>query len=60
MKTDVRHGMCGICPAGCFVTATIGEGRLEKVEPREGHPLGMICRIGRSSPEIVHDPDRLL
>jgi cysteine desulfurase NifS len=60
INTDVRHGICGICPAGCFVTATIREGRFEKVEPRDGHPLGMICRIGRSSAEIVHDPDRLL
>lgn len=31
-----------------------------RVEPQADHPLGMICRIGRHSPEIVHDPDRLL
>lgn len=58
--TETRHGLCGICPAGCFVTATLEDGRLVKVEPQEGNPLGMICRIGRHSPEIVHDPDRLL
>jgi anaerobic selenocysteine-containing dehydrogenase len=23
------------------------------------HPLGVLCRIGRASPQIVHDPDRL-
>ena len=55
-----RDGLCGICPAGCFVTATFENDRLVRVEPQEGHPLGMICRIGRHSPEIVHDPDRLL
>ena len=55
-----RDGICGICPAGCFVTATFDNDRLVRVEPQEGHPLGMICRIGRHSPEIVHDPDRLL
>ena len=55
-----RDGLCGICPAGCFVTATLAEGRLLRVEPQAGHPLGMLCRIGEHSPEIVHDPDRLL
>ena len=58
--TETRHGLCGICPAGCFVTATLEDGRLVKVEPQEGNRLGMICQIGRHSPEIVHDPDRLL
>ncbi len=58
--SETRHGLCGICPAGCFVTATLEDGRLVRVEPQKGHPLGMICRIGRHSPEIVNDPDRLL
>ncbi|MBJ6726298.1 IscS subfamily cysteine desulfurase [Geomesophilobacter sediminis] len=56
----VTNGLCGICPAGCFVTVTLENGRLVRVEPREGHPLGMICRIGSRAPEIVHDPDRVL
>lgn len=29
------------------------------VEPLEDHPLGITCRIGDQSPQIVHDPDRL-
>ncbi|BCS52711.1 IscS subfamily cysteine desulfurase [Geobacter sp. SVR] len=57
---EVRHGMCGICPAGCFVTVTLENGHLVQVEPQQDHPLGMICRIGRTSPQLVHDPDRLL
>jgi cysteine desulfurase NifS len=60
IPTPTRDGLCGICPAGCFVTATVTDGKLTRVEPRDGHPLGMICHIGRHSPEIVHDPDRLL
>ncbi len=60
MASEIRHALCGICPAGCFVTATLEKGRLVTVEPMEGHPLGMVCHIGRHSPEIVHDPDRLL
>src|SRR5665213_3369963 len=58
--TETRNGLCGSWPAGCFVTATLEDGRLVKVEPQEGNRLGMICQIGRHSPEIVHDPDRLL
>ena len=57
---ETRDGLCGICPAGCFITATLAAGRLVAVEPQQGHPLGMLCRIGSHSPEIVHDPDRLL
>ena len=57
---ETRNGLCGICPAGCFITATLENGRLLRVEPQAGHPLGILCRIGRHSPEIVHDPDRLL
>ncbi len=57
---QVRDGLCGICPAGCWVRATLEDDRLQAVEPLPGHPLGMLCRIGRHSPEIVHDPDRLL
>jgi cysteine desulfurase NifS len=58
--TGKFNGLCGICPAGCFVTATLEDGRLLQVEPQEGHPLGMLCHIGRHSPQIVHDPDRIL
>ena len=58
--TEKRTCLCGICPAGCFVTVTLENGKLVKAEPQESHPFGMICRIGRHSPEIVHDQDRLL
>ncbi len=38
---EKRDWLCGICPAGCFVTGTFEEGRLVAVEPQEGHRLGM-------------------
>jgi cysteine desulfurase NifS len=58
-KEETREGPCGICPAGCWIKARVHDGRLLEVEPLSGHPLGMICTIGRHSPQIVHDPRRL-
>ncbi|MBW8060187.1 MAG: aminotransferase class V-fold PLP-dependent enzyme, partial [Solirubrobacterales bacterium] len=52
--------MCGICPSGCWIEADIDEaGRLAAVRPQAGHPLGMLCRRGAHSPEIVHSEHRL-
>ena len=58
-KLAVKDGLCGICPAGCWVRVHLENGMMKKVEPRPDHPLGTICRIGRHSPDIVHDPNRL-
>ncbi len=57
-RIDERDGLCGICPAGCWVTVTLEDGRIANVRPQD-HPLGMICTNGAHSAEIVHDPDRL-
>ncbi len=56
---DWKQGLCGICPAGCWVRAGLEDGRLAEVQPLEDHPLGMICTIGSHSPNIVNDPDRV-
>ncbi|UCC47315.1 MAG: IscS subfamily cysteine desulfurase [Gemmatimonadota bacterium] len=53
-----KDGLCGICPAGCWVTATLEDGQIQSVRPQD-HPLGMLCTNGAHSAEIVHDPDRL-
>lgn len=58
-EREVRDGLCGICPAGCWVRATLEDGRLREVGPLPDHLLGTICAIGRHSPDIVHDPQRL-
>ncbi|MFC1827839.1 molybdopterin-dependent oxidoreductase, partial [Thermodesulfobacteriota bacterium] len=55
----VKDGLCGICPAGCWIRAHLDNGILKKVEPQPDVPLGTICRIGRHSPDIVYDPKRL-
>ncbi|MFH0821115.1 MAG: molybdopterin-dependent oxidoreductase, partial [Pseudomonadota bacterium] len=55
-----RRALCGICPAGCWVKVTYdAAGKMCRVEPDEDSELGMICDIGRQSPEIVYSPDRL-
>ena len=57
--THYADGLCGICPAGCWVRAGMRDGKLVDVEPLPDHPLGMICTIGKHSPAVVHDPDRI-
>ncbi len=57
--SETKAGLCGICPAGCFVRARLEDGQLQGVEPDPESPLGMICTIGRHSPQVVYDPDRL-
>lgn len=59
VPVEQRDTVCGICPAGCWITAELRSGRLVSVRPQEGHPFGMICKLGESSPEIVYSPDRL-
>ncbi len=56
---EVKDGLCGICPAGCWVRVHLEDGRMVRVEPLPDHALGMICAIGRHSAQIVNDPNRL-
>jgi len=54
-----RRGICGICPAGCWVEVDLQDGRLVGIRPDESHALGMICRRGEHAPEIIYSEDRL-
>ena len=54
-----KKGICGICPAGCWVDVDVEEGRLVGIRPDESHPLGMLCRRGQHAPDIVHADSRL-
>ncbi|MDR4506393.1 MAG: IscS subfamily cysteine desulfurase [Candidatus Scalindua sp.] len=59
MKNE-RNVICGICPAGCWVTVTYDEeGKIGKVQPDKSSHLGMICKLGEYSAEIVYSKDRL-
>ncbi len=53
-----KQGICGICPAGCWVEVGLNKGRMEAIRPQEGHPLGMLCRRGEHAPEIVYSEHR--
>ncbi|MCK5618124.1 MAG: molybdopterin-dependent oxidoreductase, partial [Candidatus Krumholzibacteria bacterium] len=60
MKNLEWHkGICGICPAGCWVEAGMQDGKLVDIRADSGHPLGMICRRGQHAPEIVYSEHRL-
>lgn len=54
-----RRGICGICPAGCWVEVALQDGRLVDIRADTSHPLGMLCRRGKCAPEIVYSQHRL-
>ncbi|RMH61522.1 MAG: aminotransferase class V-fold PLP-dependent enzyme [Calditrichaeota bacterium] len=54
-----KPGICGICPAGCWIEAEITDGRLTDIRADTTHPLGMICRRGEHAPEIIYSEHRL-
>ncbi len=54
-----KKGICGICPAGCWVEVALQNGRLVDIKADETHPLGMICRRGEYSSEIIYSEHRL-
>jgi cysteine desulfurase NifS len=52
-------GLCGICPAGCWVEVCLENGRLSDIRQDSGQTLGMLCHRGKFSPEIVYSEHRL-
>ncbi|MGD2089083.1 MAG: IscS subfamily cysteine desulfurase [Candidatus Aminicenantes bacterium] len=55
-----KQGICGICPAGCWIEAEYDKkGRIVSVKPDKSSPLGTICKIGEHSPEIIYSQHRL-
>lgn len=56
-----KRGICGICSAGCWVVAEYDDaGKIVYVRADEGSDMGIICTLGRHSPEIIYSKDRLL
>ncbi len=58
-ELEWRKGLCGICPAGCWVEVGLRNGKLVDIKQDNSHTLGMICRRGRHAPEIVYSEHRL-
>ncbi|HEX2967279.1 MAG TPA: molybdopterin-dependent oxidoreductase [Syntrophorhabdaceae bacterium] len=56
---EKKPAICGVCPGGCGIVATVKNGKLIKVEPDKDVPYGNLCIRGRAAPEIVYSPDRL-
>jgi cysteine desulfurase NifS len=56
-----KRGICGICSAGCWIIAEYDDaGRIVNVRADEGSDMGIICTLGRHSPDIIYSKDRLL
>jgi cysteine desulfurase NifS len=58
-KLSWKKGICGICPAGCWVEVGMQNGKMVDIRPDKSHTLGMICRRGQHAPEIVYSEHRL-
>ncbi|MFQ5655530.1 MAG: molybdopterin-dependent oxidoreductase, partial [Planctomycetota bacterium] len=58
-ELNETKGICGICPAGCWVETGLRDGVLETIGPDPEHALGMICRRGEHAREIVYSKHRL-
>ena len=54
-----KKGLCGICPAGCWVEVGLRDNKLVDIRPDKSHTLGNICRRGQHAPEIVYSEHRL-
>ncbi|MDH3891884.1 MAG: IscS subfamily cysteine desulfurase [candidate division Zixibacteria bacterium] len=56
-----RRSLCGICPAGCWVTVQYdADGRIDQVKADDSSEFGTICKLGEHSADIVYSKDRLL
>ncbi|MBE0430832.1 MAG: IscS subfamily cysteine desulfurase [Dehalococcoidia bacterium] len=54
-----RKGLCGICPAGCWVEVGLADGKLVDIRADSSHTLGMICLRGQHAPQMVYSKHRL-
>ncbi|MEN8263087.1 MAG: IscS subfamily cysteine desulfurase [Nitrospirota bacterium] len=55
-----KRALCGICPAGCWVIVSYdSEGKLGSARPDESSSLGVICKLGEHSADIVYSKDRI-
>lgn len=58
-QTKTVKGICGICPAGCWVDLKVTGGKIVDIAADPDHSLGMLCRRGQHAPEIIYSENRL-
>jgi anaerobic selenocysteine-containing dehydrogenase len=58
-QRETVTSICGICPGGCGVNVALVDGKIEKISPIKGHPMGVVCVRGLHAKEIVYSNDRL-
>src|ERR1700712_4684970 len=59
--TTTIRTFCPLCVSRCGATATVADGTFVALGPDPGHPTGQaLCVKGKSAPEIVRHPQRLL
>ena len=58
-KKETVTGICGICPGGCGVNIQLVDGKIDKILPIKGHPIGVVCVRGVHAKDIVYSNDRL-
>lgn len=55
-----QRGICGICPAGCWIIAEYDDqGLLSNLYPDDDPEMGITCRLADHVQDIVYSPHRL-
>ncbi|HMQ31229.1 MAG TPA: molybdopterin-dependent oxidoreductase [Chloroflexaceae bacterium] len=61
LSVERVSGYCALCVSRCGSIAVVENGRFVALEPDPSHPTGKaLCAKGRTAPELVYHPDRLL
>lgn len=58
-ERETVTSICGICPGACGVKVVLQNGKIDKIFPLRGHPIGVVCVRGVHSKEIIYSSDRL-
>ncbi len=59
IKSQEASAICGLCPHGCWVLASISDGILKSVRADSDPRYGNLCERGRLSAQIVYSENRI-
>jgi anaerobic selenocysteine-containing dehydrogenase/ferredoxin-NADP reductase len=61
MEVEEKKGYCALCRSRCGTINIVRGDQLTEVRPDRDHPTGhAMCLKGKSAPELVHSPHRVL